>query len=91
MTLVDPSHPLSKLLQEDRRYKLDAYLFILEALSYAHDQMGMGDLVNNHPSQSPNLAASVRNELSGTCRGNNSAKLQESMLLNSTVIWRGPC
>lgn len=43
MTLVDPSHPLSKLLQEDRRYKLDAYLFILEALSYAHDQMGMGE------------------------------------------------
>lgn len=42
MPLVDPSHPLSQLLQRDRRYPLDAYLFILEALSFAQESLGMG-------------------------------------------------
>lgn len=42
MPLVDPSHPLAQLLQRDRRYPLDAYLFILEALSFAQDALGMG-------------------------------------------------
>ena len=32
MPLVDPSHPLAGLLERDRRYPLDAYIFILEAL-----------------------------------------------------------
>jgi uncharacterized repeat protein (TIGR04138 family) len=42
MTLIDPSHPLAKLLREDRRYKLDAYIFVFEALNYAHSVLGMG-------------------------------------------------
>jgi uncharacterized repeat protein (TIGR04138 family) len=42
MPLVDPSHPLAHLLQRDRRYPLDAYLFILESLSFAQDALGMG-------------------------------------------------
>lgn len=43
MPLVDPSHPLAQLLKRDRRYPLDAYLFILEALSFAQDSLGMGE------------------------------------------------
>jgi uncharacterized repeat protein (TIGR04138 family) len=42
MSPVDPSHPLSKLLDRDRRYTLDAYLFVLEALSFAQETLGMG-------------------------------------------------
>ena len=42
MPLVDPAHPLFELLQRDRRYKLDAYLFVLEALSYGQEHLGMG-------------------------------------------------
>lgn len=42
MPLVDPSHPLFQLLQRDRRYTLDGYLFVLEALSYAQETLGMG-------------------------------------------------
>jgi uncharacterized repeat protein (TIGR04138 family) len=42
MSLYDPSHPLAQLLQRDRRYKVDAYLFVLEALSYAQDTLGLG-------------------------------------------------
>ena len=35
MPVVDPAHPLGQLLRRDPRYKLDAYLFVLEALSFA--------------------------------------------------------
>jgi len=40
--MLDPSHPIAKLLKEDRRYKIDAYAFVFEALNYAHNQLGMG-------------------------------------------------
>ena len=40
--MLDPTHPIAKLLQEDRRYKIDAYAFVFEALNYAHSQLGMG-------------------------------------------------
>jgi len=43
MAVVDPSHPLFQLLQRDRRYTLDAYLFVLEALSYAQETLGLGE------------------------------------------------
>jgi uncharacterized repeat protein (TIGR04138 family) len=43
MSLVDPDHPLVRLVQEDRRYPLDAYLFVLESLSYAQEKLGMGE------------------------------------------------
>jgi len=42
MPLVDSSHPLFQLLQQDRRYTLDAYLFVLEALTYAQETLGFG-------------------------------------------------
>jgi uncharacterized repeat protein (TIGR04138 family) len=40
--MLDPSHPIAKLLKDDRRYKIDAYAFVFEALNYAHTQLGMG-------------------------------------------------
>jgi uncharacterized repeat protein (TIGR04138 family) len=42
MPLVDPAHPLFQLLQRDRRYSLDAYLFVLESLSFAQESLGLG-------------------------------------------------
>jgi len=42
MAIVDPKHPLFQLLQLDRRYSLEAYLFVLEALSFAQESLGMG-------------------------------------------------
>jgi uncharacterized repeat protein (TIGR04138 family) len=42
MPLVDPSHPLAELLEQDTRYTLDAYLFVLESLSFAQESLGMG-------------------------------------------------
>lgn len=43
MPLVDPAHPLFQLLQRDQRYNLDAYLFVLESLSFAQESLGMGE------------------------------------------------
>lgn len=43
MSLVDPAHPLVQLVQKDRRYSLDGYLFVLEALTFAQQSLGMGE------------------------------------------------
>jgi uncharacterized repeat protein (TIGR04138 family) len=42
MPIVDPKHPLFQLLTHDQRYTLEAYLFVLEALSFAQESMGLG-------------------------------------------------
>ena len=42
MAMRDPSHPVEKLLRDDRRYKLEAYAFVFEALNYAHEVLGLG-------------------------------------------------
>ena len=41
--MLDPDHPLAKLLQRDRRYHRDAYFFVFEALRYAQEHMGIGE------------------------------------------------
>ena len=42
MSTIDPAHPIAKLLKKDRRYKVDAYIFVFEALNYAQKVLGMG-------------------------------------------------
>jgi uncharacterized repeat protein (TIGR04138 family) len=42
MPHVDPNHPLAQLLERDHRYKLDAYLFVLESLAFGQEHLGMG-------------------------------------------------
>ena len=39
--MIDPQHPIAKLLKDDRRYKIDAYVFVFEALHYAHNVLKM--------------------------------------------------
>ena len=41
--MLNPSHPLIKLIREDRRYRLEAYLFVFEALTYAQKELQMGE------------------------------------------------
>jgi len=40
--MPDPAQELSDLLQRDRRYKIEAYAFVFDALGYAHKVLGMG-------------------------------------------------
>jgi uncharacterized repeat protein (TIGR04138 family) len=42
MPTLDPAHPLSKLLQHDKRYKFEAYAFVFESLNFAQEKMGLG-------------------------------------------------
>ena len=39
---MSETHPIVRLIQEDERYKLDAYQFVRDALAYAQDELGMG-------------------------------------------------
>ena len=38
----DPQHVLLQLVSSDKRYKLDAYLFVRDGLSYAQDVLRLG-------------------------------------------------
>ena len=40
--MLDPSHPIAQLLEEDQRYTFDAYVFLFEALQYAQNVLEMG-------------------------------------------------
>ena len=40
--MPEQTHPVEQLLREDRRYKLEAYAFVFEALNYAHETLGLG-------------------------------------------------
>ncbi len=42
MPMLNPSHPLAELLRRDKRYKFDAYVFVFEALNFAHEKLGLG-------------------------------------------------
>ena len=40
--MIDPTHPLAELLRRDKRFHVDAYVFVFDALRFAHEQLGMG-------------------------------------------------
>ena len=40
--MSDPARDLAELLSRDRRYKVEAYAFVFDALNYAHKALGMG-------------------------------------------------
>lgn len=54
--MLDPAHPIARLLEEDRRYALGAYVFVFEALQYAQDVLDMG---TEHPSEPQDEAGSA--------------------------------
>jgi uncharacterized repeat protein (TIGR04138 family) len=35
--MLEPSHPIAKLIREDPRYRLEAYVFVFEALTFAQE------------------------------------------------------
>jgi len=50
--MLDPDHPIAELLQRDKRYRFDAYVFVIEALRFAHEKLGMG---SEQPSEDTDL------------------------------------
>ncbi|NLS94590.1 MAG: hypothetical protein GXX96_20730 [Planctomycetaceae bacterium] len=51
--MLDPNQQLARLLREDRRYRLDAYVFVFDALNYAQDVMGLGTESPSEPAFGP--------------------------------------
>ena len=51
--MLDPSHPIAQLLEEDRRYPFEAYVFVFEALHYAQHALNMGAEGPGGPSAEP--------------------------------------
>jgi uncharacterized repeat protein (TIGR04138 family) len=45
--MLDPA--IAKLLKEDRRYPLEAYIFVFEALNYAQTVLGLGNESESEP------------------------------------------
>ncbi len=48
--MPDPAQELAAMLRQDRRYKIEAYAFVFDALNYAHKALGMGMV---QPSEEP--------------------------------------
>jgi uncharacterized repeat protein (TIGR04138 family) len=46
--MLDPTHPIVALLRQDRRYPIEAYAFVFEALNYAQNVLEMG---SQHPGE----------------------------------------
>jgi len=51
--MFDPSNPICRLVRDDGRYAFEAYVFVFEALRYAHDELGLG---SERPSEEPAVA-----------------------------------
>ena len=51
--MLDPGHPITRLLEEDRRYTFDAYVFLFEALQYAQNILAMGADRPTEPAPEP--------------------------------------
>jgi uncharacterized repeat protein (TIGR04138 family) len=49
--MLDPA--IARLLEEDRRYPLEAYIFVFEALNYAQNVLGMGSRCASEPVEPP--------------------------------------
>jgi uncharacterized repeat protein (TIGR04138 family) len=75
MSHVDPAHPLSQLLQRDQRYKLDAYLFVLESLAFGQENLGMGA---EPPAEELEAAAGTSTEAATRPRGKGRAKRRQA-------------
>jgi len=51
--MLDPSRSIARLVQEDPRYKFDAYVFVFEALHFAQEELGLGTETPSEPSAAP--------------------------------------
>jgi uncharacterized repeat protein (TIGR04138 family) len=58
MPILDPSHPLAKLLKNDKRYKFEAYAFVFESLNYAQEKMGLGQEHSTEEEEAPPVTKS---------------------------------
>jgi uncharacterized repeat protein (TIGR04138 family) len=51
--MLDPTRSIAELLKKDRRYAIEAYVFIFDALSYAQSVLEMGRETPSEPAAEP--------------------------------------
>jgi uncharacterized repeat protein (TIGR04138 family) len=51
--MSDAAQTLAELLRDDKRYQRPAYLFVFDALNYAHSELGMGAAPSHEESEPP--------------------------------------
>ncbi len=47
--MIQPGEEMAQLLEEDKRYRFEAYLFVFEALAYAQTVLGIGTEAESEP------------------------------------------
>jgi uncharacterized repeat protein (TIGR04138 family) len=63
--MLEPSHPLAQLLEKDRRYSLEAYVFLFEALNFAQTVLEMGAESPTEPVAEAEESPGVQHHVSG--------------------------
>ena len=87
--MSDPAQSIAQLLQEDRRYPFEAYVFIFEALRYAQNELGMGAEGPSEPVAEPEPEA-VEHHVSGQqlCEAIRRYALEQYGYMAKTVLNR---
>ena len=86
--MLDPSHPIAKLLKTDPRYKLDAYAFVFEGLTYAQNVLEMGAESPSAPMSAEEESPPVERHVSGQqlCEAIRQLALQQYGYMAKTVL-----
>jgi uncharacterized repeat protein (TIGR04138 family) len=90
--MLNPEHPLARLLAKDRRYKLEAYALVSEAMEYAHNVLGMGSEQPSEPDEGhldqPKAEPSAERHLTGQqlCEAVRQYALEQYGYLAKTVL-----
>ena len=51
--MLDPGRQIAHLIRRDRRYALQAYLFVFESLQFAQEVLGFGSVRASEPPEEP--------------------------------------
>jgi uncharacterized repeat protein (TIGR04138 family) len=62
--MPESPHPIAELLRQDKRYKFEAYAFVFEALTYAHDVLNMGKQSSGEGEETPRRGKASRKSTS---------------------------
>ena len=88
--MLDPSHPIALLLQEDKRYKFEAYVFLFEALHYAQNVLEMGAKSPTEPTEEDDEPVGREHHVTGQelCEAIRRYALQQYGYMAKTVLNR---
>jgi uncharacterized repeat protein (TIGR04138 family) len=84
--MLDPA--IARLLEEDRRYPLDAYVFVYEALGYAQNVLGLGGPSPTEPIEEESEEGGSHSHVTGQelCEAIRRYALEQYGLMAKTVL-----